>query len=128
MADIAAPPYSSGNWMPIRPSAAIFPTSARGKRLGRVPLAHEGADLGLGELADGAAQHLLLLGGTEVHRQECTTQEPGPGLGTRDSGLGESEAQSASSQQPAFSRSPASSAVVLRCHCLLASALLPTGY
>ncbi len=39
------------------------------KRLNRVPFAHERADLGLGELADGAAQHLLLLGGTEVHQE-----------------------------------------------------------
>ena len=63
-----------------RPSS---PTSARGKRLRLVPLRTKRTDFRLGELADGPAQHLLLLGRSEVHRRECSTGARGSGFGAR---------------------------------------------
>ena len=44
-----------------------------GKLLRLIPLAHVRADLGLGELADAAAQQLLLRGQTKVHRRSDST-------------------------------------------------------
>ena len=48
-------------------------TQFSGKLLGLIPLAHVRPDLGLGELADAAAQQLLLRGQTKVHRRSDST-------------------------------------------------------
>ena len=67
-ADMPAPPYSSGNWMPSRPSAGELRNQLDRKVLRLVPLADVRADLGFGELAHAAPEQLLLFGQPEVHR------------------------------------------------------------
>ena len=53
--------------MPVRPTAASFGHNETGKRLRLVPLHDVRPNLGLGELADGAAQELLIARRAEVH-------------------------------------------------------------
>ena len=59
--------------MPISPRAASCGHQFSGKVLRLIPLAHVRADFGLGELADAAAQQLLLRGQTKVHRRSDST-------------------------------------------------------
>ena len=78
-----APPYSSGNWMPIRPSAGQLRQQLDREMLRLVPLHDVRPDLGLRELADGPPQNLLLLGEPEVHRGFLTRSPTPHGHATR---------------------------------------------
>ena len=60
--------------MPISPSAASFGISSLGKCCASSHSRDVRPDLGLGELADGAAQQLLLVGQPEVH--DCSDYHP----------------------------------------------------
>ena len=62
-----APPYCSGNGIPIQPSSAELPDDLVGEGLRPVELAGDRCDLALGEVADGRAERLVLLGEVEVH-------------------------------------------------------------
>ena len=75
-----APPYSSGNWMPISPSAASFGTSSRGKccasshsrTCGRISASANSRTV--------LAQQVLIVGEPEVHRSRIIARH------LRDSG------------------------------------------
>src|SRR6476660_2950332 len=64
MADIPAPPYCSGYWIPINPSAAILGISSIGKCCSA---SHVRTDFGFGKLANRTAQERLVIGRTKVH-------------------------------------------------------------
>ena len=65
-----APPYSSGIGSPISPSSASSATSSYGKRSSRSSSSATGATLRLRELADGAADQLLLVSRARSSRDE----------------------------------------------------------
>ena len=72
------PPYSSRQQAPATPSAPRRAKISRGKLLLLVPLARVRGELGLGEIAHGLAQQLLLLAQLEIHVASASGARPLP--------------------------------------------------
>ena len=66
-ADMPAPPYASGTWIPRRPSSPRRGTSSVGKCCASSHSRTCGQDFVLRELANAAAQQLLIRGQAEIH-------------------------------------------------------------